>query len=42
MEFWNHIYEHFNPIAFEIFGIKVHWYGIMYIFDSIIYSEIFS
>jgi len=31
MEFWNHIYEHFNPIAFEIFGIKVHWYGIMYI-----------
>ena len=31
IEYWNHIYEHFNPIAFEIFGFKVHWYGIMYI-----------
>ncbi len=31
MEYWNHIYEHFNPIAFEIFGIKAHWYGIMYV-----------
>ena len=31
MEFWNHIYQHFNPIAFSIGEIKVHWYGIMYI-----------
>ncbi len=31
MEFWQHIYEHFNPVAFELFGLKVHWYGIMYI-----------
>ncbi len=31
MEFWNHIYEHFNPVAFHIFGIGVHWYGIMYV-----------
>ena len=31
IEYWNHIYEHFNPIAFEVFGFKVHWYGIMYI-----------
>ena len=31
IEYWQHIYEHFNPIAFEIFGFKVHWYGIMYI-----------
>ena len=31
MEFWNNIYEYFNPIAFEIFGFKVHWYGIMYV-----------
>ena len=31
MNFWQHIYEHFNPIAFEFFSIKVHWYGIMYI-----------
>jgi phosphatidylglycerol:prolipoprotein diacylglycerol transferase len=29
--FWQHIYEHFNPIAFSLFGFKVHWYGIMYI-----------
>ena len=32
MEFWQHIYEQFNPIAFELFGmIKVHWYGLMYV-----------
>ena len=31
IDFWHHIYEHFNPIAFEIFGLKIHWYGIMYI-----------
>ncbi len=31
MGFWNHIYEHFNPIAFEFFGLKIHWYGIMYV-----------
>jgi len=31
IDFWQHIYYHFNPIAFEIFGFKVHWYGIMYI-----------
>lgn len=30
MEYWNHIYNHFNPIAFHLFGISVHWYGIMY------------
>lgn len=28
---WNHIYDYINPIAFEIFDIKVHWYGIMYV-----------
>ena len=28
---WNSIYSHFNPIAFQIFGIAVHWYGIMYV-----------
>jgi phosphatidylglycerol:prolipoprotein diacylglycerol transferase len=28
---WNHIYEHFNPIAFHIFSIPVHWYGMMYV-----------
>jgi phosphatidylglycerol:prolipoprotein diacylglycerol transferase len=31
MEFWNHIYEQFDPVAFDIFGLKVHWYGIMYV-----------
>ncbi len=31
MELWNHIYEHFNPIAFTIFSFPVHWYGMMYV-----------
>jgi len=31
LEYWNHIYEHFNPVAFNIFGIGVHWYGMMYV-----------
>ncbi len=30
MEYWNHIYSNFNPVAFSLFGINVHWYGIMY------------
>ncbi len=31
IDFWQHIYSHFNPIAFSVFGFKIHWYGIMYI-----------
>ncbi len=31
MQFWNDIYEHFNPIAFHIFSLPVHWYGLMYV-----------
>ncbi len=31
MNYWNHIYQHFNPIAFHIFSFPVHWYGIMYV-----------
>lgn len=31
MEIWNHIYSYFNPVAIEFFGLKVHWYGLMYI-----------
>ncbi len=31
MEYWNHIYAHFNPVALDIGFIKVHWYGIMYV-----------
>ena len=30
MNSWNHIYDTFNPIAFHIFSLPVHWYGIMY------------
>jgi len=30
METWNNIYNHFDPVAFSIFGASVHWYGIMY------------
>jgi len=30
MEFWQNIYSNFNPIAFNIGSIAVHWYGIMY------------
>ena len=30
MEYWNHIYEHFNPVAFT-FIVPVHWYGLMYV-----------
>jgi len=31
MNAWNNIYEQFNPIAFNLFGINVHWYGMMYV-----------
>lgn len=31
MEYWNHIYEHFNPVAVDFGFISIHWYGIMYI-----------
>jgi len=31
LEYWNHIYEHFNPIALDFGVLSVHWYGIMYI-----------
>jgi len=30
MEWWNNIYNDFNPIAFSLGDINVHWYGIMY------------
>ena len=30
MEIWNNIYSNFDPIAFSIGSISVHWYGIMY------------
>lgn len=31
MNYWNHIYENFDPVAFNLFGLNVHWYGIMYV-----------
>lgn len=30
MHFWQDIYAHFDPVAFHIGSIAVHWYGIMY------------
>lgn len=31
MTFWNNIYSNFDPIAFSLGSISVHWYGIMYV-----------
>lgn len=31
MEYWNHIYEHFDPVALNLGFINVYWYGIMYV-----------
>ncbi|WP_457561428.1 prolipoprotein diacylglyceryl transferase family protein, partial [Caminibacter sp.] len=31
IDFWQHIYSHINPIAFQIGSFKIHWYAIMYI-----------
>lgn len=31
MQFWQEIYSHFDPVAFSVFGFRVHWYGIMYV-----------
>ncbi|MFA7084800.1 MAG: prolipoprotein diacylglyceryl transferase [Arcobacteraceae bacterium] len=30
MQFWQNIYSHFDPVAFHLGSIAVHWYGIMY------------
>lgn len=31
MDYWKNIYSNFDPVAIELFGLKVHWYGIMYV-----------
>lgn len=31
VSYWQDIYTHFNPVAFHIGPIAVHWYGIMYV-----------
>ncbi len=28
---WNYIYDNFDPVAFHIFSLPVHWYGLMYV-----------
>ncbi|CAE11109.1 prolipoprotein diacylglyceryl transferase [Wolinella succinogenes] len=28
---WNYLYNHFDPVAFDLWGLKVHWYGIAYV-----------
>jgi len=28
---WNNIYDTFDPVAFHIFSLPVHWYGMMYV-----------
>lgn len=33
---WNEIYNVFNPVAFNIFGISVHWYGIAYVLSLLL------
>lgn len=30
METWNNIYANFDPVAFTLGSVSVHWYGIMY------------
>jgi phosphatidylglycerol:prolipoprotein diacylglycerol transferase len=30
MQWWQNIYTNFDPVAFNLFDISVHWYGIMY------------
>ncbi len=31
MNYWNYIYDHFNPVAIDLGFVSVHWYGIMYV-----------
>ncbi len=31
MQAWSHIYEQFDPVAFTLFSLPVHWYGMMYV-----------
>ncbi len=31
MDFWQHIYDNFDPIAFTVFSFPLHWYGMMYV-----------
>ncbi|MEJ2489317.1 MAG: prolipoprotein diacylglyceryl transferase [Sulfurovaceae bacterium] len=31
MNYWQNIYSHFDPVAFHIGSLAVHWYGMMYV-----------
>ncbi|RDU66971.1 prolipoprotein diacylglyceryl transferase [Helicobacter didelphidarum] len=31
MNFWNEIYSHFSPIAFQIGSFSIHWYALAYV-----------
>ncbi|RDU72706.1 prolipoprotein diacylglyceryl transferase [Helicobacter aurati] len=33
---WNNIYSYFTPVAFELFGFSVHWYGLAYVLALLI------
>lgn len=33
---WNEIYSVFDPIALNIFGISIHWYGIAYVLSLLL------
>ncbi len=36
MNFWNEIYSHFSPIAFNMFGFDIHWYSLAYVSSLLI------
>lgn len=33
---WQHIYSNESIIAFNLFGLKIHWYGIMYVLALVV------
>lgn len=36
IDFWQNIYAQFDPVAFRLGAVAVHWYGIMYAFALLI------
>lgn len=40
--YWQHIYIELNPVAFKIFSLPIHWYGIMYVlalFSALLFAK---
>jgi phosphatidylglycerol---prolipoprotein diacylglyceryl transferase len=31
VEYWQHLYEHLDPVALDLGFVTLHWYGIMYV-----------